>query len=140
MPNDNEYTPTTDDVRARYIRAEPGYDPPLIPNDPDYEVTGAEFDRWLAVRDAEVAAQAFKRTATAMTPLPFVAIGFDGGTTLALTGDNAGHWVEGSPTHVRVSALSRAFAHLQELRGGDIEQEYLDSVYAEATRLVGVLP
>lgn len=27
-----------------------------------------------------------------------VTIGFDGGTTYALTGENAGHWVEGSPT------------------------------------------
>lgn len=28
----------------------------------------------------------------------FVAEGFDGGTTFALTGENAGHWVEGAPS------------------------------------------
>lgn len=42
-----EYTPTTDGVRNRYIKARVSYEP------------GAEFDRWLAARDREVAAQAW---------------------------------------------------------------------------------
>lgn len=32
----------------------------------------------------------------------FVAIWFDSGTTYALTGENAGHWVEGGPTHIPI--------------------------------------
>lgn len=29
----------------------------------------------------------------------YVSVNFDSGTTFALTGENAGHWVEGAPTH-----------------------------------------
>jgi hypothetical protein len=46
----------------------------------------------------------------------FVAIGFDGGTTYALTGENAGHWVEGSPTHVSVEDLRAEQSARQELQ------------------------
>jgi hypothetical protein len=35
--------------------------------------------------------------------MPFIAVDFDGGATLALTGENAGSWVEGSPTHERIA-------------------------------------
>lgn len=32
--------------------------------------------------------------------VPYVSVDFDSGMTFALTGENAGHWVEGAPTHV----------------------------------------
>lgn len=36
----------------------------------------------------------------------YVSIYFDSGTTFALTGENAGHWVEGSPTHEPIGGQS----------------------------------
>lgn len=33
---------------------------------------------------------------------PHIAVYFDSGTTFALTGENAGHWVEGAPTHAPI--------------------------------------
>ena len=35
--------------------------------------------------------------------IPLVCLGFESGSTFAVTGENAGHWVEGSPTHTPIT-------------------------------------
>lgn len=39
--------------------------------------------------------------------IPLVCLGFESGSTFAVTGENAGHWVEGSPTHVSIAEGTR---------------------------------
>ena len=39
--------------------------------------------------------------------IPLVCLGFESGSTFAVTGENAGHWVEGSPTHVSIAEGAR---------------------------------
>jgi hypothetical protein len=53
---DDEYTPTTDEVRDR-ASAQAGYTSGMV------EAMTAEFDRWLAAHDAEVAAKALRALA-----------------------------------------------------------------------------
>lgn len=67
----------------------------------------APWDSAEALREVEISRTAFDRgresalaDLAALREHPFVGIGFESGTTFALTGENVGHWVEGSPTHV----------------------------------------
>jgi phage terminase Nu1 subunit (DNA packaging protein) len=52
----SEYTPTTDEVRAMYVTGTP-------PHRVSVPQGNAEFDRWLAQHDAEVAARALRQAA-----------------------------------------------------------------------------
>ncbi len=52
----SDYTPTTENIRSCYVYATEGYDGGLaIPE----QQSKAEFDRWLAAHDAEVASKAW---------------------------------------------------------------------------------
>lgn len=51
----SDYTPTTEEVRLEYMAVRWGK------NDTVSFDARAEFDRWLAARDAEVAAKAYER-------------------------------------------------------------------------------
>jgi hypothetical protein len=65
----------------------------------------------------------------------FVAVDFLDGTTFALTGENAGHWVEGSPTHVKVAdAIERGilYAKADAVQAGRIREQRTLIVELEA--------
>lgn len=63
---------STEEVRHQFIaQDEQG---PWGPGDPGYAEDGAEFDKWLAQHDAEVAAQALVDAAEAMQSTPRLAV------------------------------------------------------------------
>ena len=57
-----EYTPSTKNVRDCYVYADAGHDGSLRAPE---RVSGAEFDRWLAVHDRETRAEALEEAAEA---------------------------------------------------------------------------
>src|SRR5690606_3140006 len=61
-----EYTPTTAEVAAQYTRGWASKRVRLMKS--DEEAASAEFDRWLARHDAEVAAKALRDAADDLTP------------------------------------------------------------------------
>lgn len=63
MSAEDEFTPTTDDVRGCYAETQTGGEFGYMDNG---EAGSADFDRWLAAHDAEVKAQALKDAADAV--------------------------------------------------------------------------
>lgn len=61
----------------------------------------------------------------------FVAIGFDGGMTFALTGENAGHWVEGKPTHIAIEEVADIWDEAHEVGWVDALLNIGDNVFPE---------